>query len=162
MSKYSVFFTPEKNFCNFQLHNICWVKDNQVKIWGDIIHCFPYTQCEFQRIFSIPGWIMIDWLQWCTFGHISLYLTYKVEMWDVQYICVFIWMFTYSSRRDKPICTKLGMLILWDQEENIGGSKLWEKVSWVWFLERVVPVAWKLSTIEEQCEDQSCLFRRGD
>jgi hypothetical protein len=33
-------------------------------------------------------------------------------------------MFAYFSRRDKPICTKLGMLITSNQEENIRGSKL--------------------------------------
>jgi hypothetical protein len=37
-----------------------------------------------------------------------------------MYIC----MYAYSSRRDKLICTKRGMLIPWDQEENIGKSEL--------------------------------------
>jgi hypothetical protein len=33
-------------------------------------------------------------------------------------------MFDSSSRTDKPTCTKLGMLIPWDQEENTERSKL--------------------------------------
>jgi hypothetical protein len=33
-------------------------------------------------------------------------------------IFVFICLFAYSSRKDVPICTKLGMLIPSDQEEN--------------------------------------------
>jgi hypothetical protein len=37
-------------------------------------------------------------------------------------------LFAYSSRTDTPICTKLGMLISWDQEEIIGGSKLRKSV----------------------------------
>jgi hypothetical protein len=51
-------------------------------------------------------------------------LIYKVEI-----VGMFVCMFAYSSssRRDKPICTKLGMLIPWDQEENIG-SKLRKSV----------------------------------
>jgi hypothetical protein len=37
-------------------------------------------------------------------------------------------MHTSSSRTDIPICTKLGMLIPWDQEENTGRSKLRKSV----------------------------------
>jgi hypothetical protein len=65
-------------------------------------------------------------------------------------------MFAYSSRSDKLIFTKLGMLIPLDQEENIGKPKTLEKVSRVWVPVRVVPVAWKLNTIEQR-QDQSCL-----
>jgi hypothetical protein len=36
--------------------------------------------------------------------------------------------FAYSSRTEKPICTKLGMIIHWDEEENIGGSKFRKSV----------------------------------
>jgi hypothetical protein len=70
-------------------------------------------------------------------------------------------LFAYSSRTDEPICAKLGTLIPWDQEENIGGPELRE-VSWVRFPVRAFPVARKLNTIEEWRLDQSCLFRRGD
>jgi hypothetical protein len=41
---------------------------------------------------------------------------------------MFVCFFTYGSRTDKPICTKLGMLIPWDKEEDKGGSKLRESV----------------------------------
>jgi hypothetical protein len=37
-----------------------------------------------------------------------------------------------------------------------------EKLSWVRFPAKMVPVARKISTIEERRQDQSCLFRRGD
>jgi hypothetical protein len=37
-------------------------------------------------------------------------------------------MFAYSSRTDKPICTKLCMLIPWDEEEILEGSKLRKSV----------------------------------
>jgi hypothetical protein len=37
-----------------------------------------------------------------------------------------------------------------------------EKVYSVRILVGAVPVAWKLSTIEERRQDQNCLFRRGD
>jgi hypothetical protein len=36
----------------------------------------------------------------------------------------FIYLFAYSLRKDKPICTKLCELIPWDQEENTSGWKL--------------------------------------
>jgi hypothetical protein len=45
----------------------------------------------------------------------SCNLIYKVEI-----VGMFVCMFACSSRRDKPICTKLGILIPWDQKENIG------------------------------------------
>jgi hypothetical protein len=32
----------------------------------------------------------------------------------------------------------------------------------VWFLTRILPVAWKLSKIEEWRQDRSCLFWRGE
>jgi hypothetical protein len=35
-------------------------------------------------------------------------------------VCVF----TYSAKKDIKICTKLGMLILWDQEEYLERLKL--------------------------------------
>jgi hypothetical protein len=41
---------------------------------------------------------------------------------------MFVRMSAYSSRRDKSICTKIAILIPWDQEENKGGSKLRESV----------------------------------
>jgi hypothetical protein len=65
-------------------------------------------------------------------------------------------MFAFISRMDTSICLKLGMLISWNQIEILERSKL-RKVSWV----RVISVARKLSTIEEQCQDQSCLFQWG-
>jgi hypothetical protein len=37
-------------------------------------------------------------------------------------------MLAYSLRRDKPICTRLGMLIPCDWEENIEESKLRENI----------------------------------
>jgi hypothetical protein len=43
-------------------------------------------------------------------------------------VCLCVCYFAYSSRTDKPICTTLGMLIPWDQEEKIGGSKLRKSV----------------------------------
>jgi hypothetical protein len=42
------------------------------------------------------------------------------------------------------------------------GMKSPGKVSWFRVPVRTVPVARKLSTIEERRQDQSCLFRRGD
>jgi hypothetical protein len=39
-------------------------------------------------------------------------------------VCVCVCVFAYSSRTEKPICTKLGILIPWDQEEILEGSKL--------------------------------------
>jgi hypothetical protein len=36
------------------------------------------------------------------------------------YICMLVCLFAYSSRTDVPICTKLGILIPWNHEENIG------------------------------------------
>jgi hypothetical protein len=54
-------------------------------------------------------------------------LVYKVEIVDM-YVCVFICMFAYSSRRDKPIWTKFDMIIPWDYEENTEGSKLRKSV----------------------------------
>jgi hypothetical protein len=37
-------------------------------------------------------------------------------------------LFSCISRTDKPICTKLGMLISWDQKEIVGSSKLRKSV----------------------------------
>jgi hypothetical protein len=70
-------------------------------------------------------------------------------------------MFAYSSRTDSPICSKLGMLIPWDQKDILGRPNS-GNVTWVRVLERSVPVARKLSTIEERRKDQNCLFRRGN
>jgi hypothetical protein len=69
--------------------------------------------------------------------------------------------FAYSSRTEIPICTKLSMLIYWDQEETIGGSKLRKSVLCS-IPSEGVSVARKLSTIEEWRLNQSCLFRKGD
>jgi hypothetical protein len=44
----------------------------------------------------------------------------KEKLW----VYLFISLFAYISRTDGPICTKLSMLIPWDQKENIAGSKL--------------------------------------
>jgi hypothetical protein len=49
------------------------------------------------------------------------YLKRKVQI-------VGVCMFAYSSKRDIPIFTKLGILILWYQEENSEGSKLRKNV----------------------------------
>jgi hypothetical protein len=54
------------------------------------------------------------------------YLIYKVGI--VCSLRLFVRLFAYSSKMDIPICTKLGMLIPWDQEENIGESKLRKSV----------------------------------
>jgi hypothetical protein len=40
------------------------------------------------------------------------------------FVCMFMCMFAYSSRMDAPICTKLGMLMPWDQEQILERSKL--------------------------------------
>jgi hypothetical protein len=79
----------------------------------------------------------------------------KIEIVDV-YVC----MSTYSSRMDTLFCTKLGMLFLWDQKDFFRKAKTKKKkkkkkMSWV-----LVPVAWKLSTIE-RCQDQRRFFK-GD
>jgi hypothetical protein len=71
------------------------------------------------------------------------------------------WMFAYSSRAYKQICTKFYMLMLWDQEEMLEGSNL-RKLSWVRVSVTVVTAARKLSTLEEQYQDRSCMFRRVD
>jgi hypothetical protein len=55
-------------------------------------------------------------------------------------------MFAYSSRPYKPISTKLGMLIPWDQQEIcLKGLK---KLSWVQVPMRAVAVTQKLSMME--------------
>jgi hypothetical protein len=46
----------------------------------------------------------------------DIYLTYKDETVG---LCVCL--FAYSSRTEIPICTKFGMLISSEQEENTGG-----------------------------------------
>jgi hypothetical protein len=76
-------------------------------------------------------------------------------------IPVYFCIFAYSSRTDIPVRTKLGMLVLWDQHffRNIKTST---KLSSVWFPVRAVPVARKLSTIEERRPNQNYLFRIGD
>jgi hypothetical protein len=53
-------------------------------------------------------------------------------------------------------CTKLGMLLPWDREEILKGSKLRRSVL------RAVSVAQKLITTEERRQDQSCLFQKRD
>jgi hypothetical protein len=74
--------------------------------------------------------------------------------------CGFVCLFANSSRTYTLTCTKLGMLIPWDPDENIAQNS--GKVSWDRFPMRVVLVARKLSTTEERRLEQSCLFRRGD
>jgi hypothetical protein len=67
---------------------------------------------------------------------------------------------TYSSRRDAPICTKISMLNPWGQEKILERLNS-RKVSWIQVLVRAIPLARKLSMLEEQHQDHSCLFRRG-
>jgi hypothetical protein len=55
-------------------------------------------------------------------------------------------MFAYRWRTVVPICTKLGMLILWNQEEILGWWKLLKKVSMFLNPMRLVSVSWELST----------------
>jgi hypothetical protein len=69
-------------------------------------------------------------------------------------------MFAYSLRTDTPICTKLGMRVLWNQEEVLERSKP-EELPWV-RNPVTVSVSWKLSNIEECRQDRRCLFRRGN
>jgi hypothetical protein len=71
----------------------------------------------------------------------------KLELW----VYLFTYLFAYSSRTNIPIWTKLGMLIPWDQEENIAGLKLRKSFP------EFDPIARKLSTIEERCQDHSWL-----
>jgi hypothetical protein len=89
----------------------------------------------------------------------SFFLGHTV--YEFETVGMFVCMFAHTTRRNMPICTKLGMLISWDQEENTGGSKPRKSVLSLNPV-RAVPVARKLSTIEERRQDQSCLFRRGD
>jgi hypothetical protein len=61
----------------------------------------------------------------------AFFLIYKIEIvgvWVWVYVCMYVCMFAYSSRMDKPICTKHGMLILWDQEEILERLKLRKSV----------------------------------
>jgi hypothetical protein len=65
-----------------------------------------------------------------------------------------ICMFAYRSRRDKRICSKLGMLMPWNQQEILERSKL-RKMSWIRVRVRVVFLTWEISTTEERRQDQS-------
>jgi hypothetical protein len=76
-------------------------------------------------------------------------------------VCVCVCMLNYSARTDALICTKLGMLIPFDQEEILERQNS-EKMSCVRVPVGKVTTAQKLSTIEKQRKCQSCLFRRGD
>jgi hypothetical protein len=40
---------------SFKLSNIWWVKDRQLKIWGESSHCFPCVQYKFYLVFPIPS-----------------------------------------------------------------------------------------------------------
>jgi hypothetical protein len=66
-------------------------------------------------------------------------------------------MYACSSRMNKSICRKLGTRMPWNKEEMLEKSELRKSV-----MVRVVSVARKLLTIEDRCQDQSYLFRRGD
>jgi hypothetical protein len=70
-------------------------------------------------------------------------------------------MFAYSSRTDAQICTKRSMLIL-KPKRDFRKVKTPEKAPRIRVPVGVVPVARKLSTLEERRQDQNCLFRRGD
>jgi hypothetical protein len=90
-------------------------------------------------------------------------LTFKIMkliLYCVEKLKLRVCMFAHKSRRNKLICPKLGMLMPRVREE-ISESQGSEKVPWLRFLVKVVPVARKLSTIEEWRQDQSYLFRRG-
>lgn len=64
-----------------------------------------------------------------------------------------VFVLTDSSRNDPPICTKLGMFICRDEKGKIGGQKLRKKLPG-----DEIPVAQKLTTMEEQGQDQCCFF----
>jgi hypothetical protein len=51
-------------------------------------------------------------------------------IWSLNCGCIrlFICLFACSARTDRPICTKLGMLIPWDQEDILEESKLLKSV----------------------------------
>jgi hypothetical protein len=57
-----------------------------MKIWGDSNHCFSYIQYKFQHAFSLPGWGMVVWAQWRTFGHSSCYDSIKLVTMASVYI----------------------------------------------------------------------------
>lgn len=78
-------------------------------------------------------------------------VTSCVQNWNCMYAC--------SSRVDEQVCTKLGMLMSWDQEDFTKGqnSKI---LSWVWVLVMVVPVTWNM--VQGWCQDQNCLFLWGE
>jgi hypothetical protein len=59
----------------------------------------------------------------CVCMYVCMYACMHACMYVSIYVCNYVRMYTSSSRADKPICTKLGMLIPWDQKENIGKSK---------------------------------------
>jgi hypothetical protein len=44
------------------------------------------------------------------------------------YECIYVCMFTYSSRRDPPICRILDLLMSWNQEKILERSKVGRSV----------------------------------
>jgi hypothetical protein len=60
-------------------------------------------------------------------------------------VCMYLFILTNNSRTNKPICTKLGTLIPWDQEEIETPKNCPEFKSW-W---GPVPVARKLSVVKK-------------
>jgi hypothetical protein len=102
-------------------------------------HCFKWTRSH-ETIFS-RHLASIDfrskWKLW-VFG-CSLLTRERMNRFAPNVACLFL------ETRKKT-----------QQDQNSG------KLSWVRVLVRAVPVARKLSTIEELCRDQSCLFQRGD
>jgi hypothetical protein len=77
----------------------------------------------------------------------SLYRRHHIHATEIV-VYMYVYMYTSSSRTDALICTKLGMLIQWDQKEKQKGQNSWVRVS-----VRAVSVARKLSTIEERRQD---------
>jgi hypothetical protein len=95
-------------------------------------------------------------------GRLDYFKTYAILYIKLKFrLCMFVGMYASVSRKDAPICTKLGMLICWDQEDILERLNS-KKLSYVWVSVTVVPVAWKLSTTRKRRQGQSCSLRRGD
>jgi hypothetical protein len=99
----------------------------------------------------------------CSFSHVSPTVHYY-HCYFPSYIklkfCVWVCVFAYSSRTDKPICTKLGSFLETRKIFQKGQNS--ERLSSVRVPMKVVSIAWKLSTIEEQRKEHNCLCRRAD
>jgi hypothetical protein len=111
-----------------------WTLVSLVKKTSVHFDCWKTTDRPARAGYNMtwPAWALVQSQRYCVFiNPIELYWTATInKYWKrLRYFSItlyFNWnsvpvfMFAYISITDKPICTKLGMLIPWDQEENTG------------------------------------------